>query len=108
MTELLDGVAIKVGRRDLIVPPLNLKAVRKVEKLLPVLEGRSGEASFLDAAVEVLTLAIQRNYPDMTREDVEECVDLGNLPRLIEAVMNVSGFGPKGQAAPENPAPSDP
>lgn len=96
MSELLDGVTIRLGRRDFVVPPLNLRAVRKVEKLLPVLEGRPGEVSFLDAAVEVLHLAILRNYPEVTRDEVEDMVDLGNLPRLIEAVMNVSGFGPKG------------
>lgn len=103
MTEaapLLDGVAVQLGRREFIVPPLNLRAVRKVIPLLPVLEGKSGEGSFLDAAVELLALAIQRNYPDITKDEIEELVDLGNLPRLVEAVMAVSGFGPKGKGEP--------
>ena len=108
MTDLLDGVTIKLGRRDFIIPPLNLKAVRKVEKLLPVLEGQAGEVSFLDAATEVLTLAVQRNYPEITREEIEDMVDLGNLPRLIAAVMAASGFGPKEQGLPEPALPSSP
>lgn len=101
--ELLDGVTIRLGRRDFIVPPLNLRGVRKIEPLLPVLSGQGGgEANFIDAAVQVLHLAMARNYPSITRDEIEDMVDLGNLPRLIEAVLSVSGFGPKGQGeAPE-------
>lgn len=102
--ELLDGVTVRLGRRDFVVPPLNLRAVRKIEPLLPALEGKSTELSFIDAAVEVLHLAIVRNYPEITKEEIEEVVDLGNLPGLISAVMAVSGFGPKGPGEAATPS----
>lgn len=106
MTEdLFDGVTIRLGRRDYVVPPLNLRAVKRIELLLPVLSGESGQqGTFIDAAIEVLHLALLRNYPDITKGEIEELVDLGNLPRLIGAVMAVSGFGPKGQGEAATPS----
>lgn len=92
--ELLDGVTLRVGRRDYVVPPLNLKGVKRVQALMPQLSNEADPGS-IDAAIEILQLAINRNYPDVTREQIEEDVDLGNLWLLVQATLSVAGFGPK-------------
>lgn len=92
--ELIDGVTLKVGRREFIVPPLNLKGVKRAQQLIPLLQDVTSTEG-VDAAIEVVWLALKRNYPDVTLEQLEEDVDLGNLLALTNAVLSVAGFTPK-------------
>lgn len=92
--ELLDGARLKIGRREYIVPPLNLRGVKRAQVLIPAL-AREGDPAAVDAAVEILHLAVARNYPEVTREQLEDEVDLGNLNQLVEAVLAIAGFHPK-------------
>lgn len=92
--ELLEGVKLKIGRREFIVPPLNLNGVKRAQVLLPTLNAESDPDS-IDAAVEILHLAIARNYPEVTREELYEDVDLGNLMSLVQATLAIAGFSPK-------------
>lgn len=91
--ELLDGVNLRIGRRDYIVPPLNLRGVKRAQALMSLLEGDGPDS--VDAALEVIQLAVNRNYPEVTREQLEEDIDLGNLANLVQAVLAVAGFRPK-------------
>lgn len=104
--ELIEGTPIKIGRREYVVPALNLKGVRRVQKLLPILEQPS-HPEFFDSALEMLVLAISRNYPDITREQLEEDVDLNSLDRLITATLGAFGFVPKakGETLEATPGP---
>ena len=42
--------------------------------------------------VDCLHGALVRNYPDMTRADVADLVDLGNMEEVMTAVMKRSGL----------------
>lgn len=108
MTELLDGVTVKIGRREFIVPPLNIKSLKRAAKLAPVMEG-GGEESF-DACVDVIHMAVVRNYPDVTRDELEEELDSTNLPTVVNAVLEASGYDPKAvaQAMAGSPAAGTP
>ena len=97
--DLLDGVTMRIGRLDYVVPPLNLRGVKRAQALAPQFEGE-GTAS-IDAGIEVIWLALMRNYPEVTREQLEEDIDLGNLEQLVHAVLKIAGFtGPKAMGAP--------
>ena len=63
----------------------------------------------LDKFVEMtdmVHLALKRNYPHITAEQVAEWVDLGNVQTLFEALVKTSGLvtsaepSPAGEAAP--------
>lgn len=91
--ELIDGALLRIGRRDYVVPPLNLRGVKRAQALMPLLTTDGPES--VDAALEVIELAVRRNYPDVTREQLEDEVDLGNLNQLVSAVLALAGFVPK-------------
>lgn len=97
MTELIDGVKVKIGRREFIVPPLNLRAVKRVGQLVPVMTAGDGSEASIDAAIEVILLAIQRNYPEVTREELEEELDLANLAPISLQIAEASGLVPKAE-----------
>jgi hypothetical protein len=41
---------------------------------------------------EIVAAALQRNYPDMTAETVENLLDLGNAGAVLNAVLTGSGL----------------
>ena len=100
-----DGELLKVGDREFVVPPLNWRRIRKI---LPILERMKDIAgggglriteSMLDDSITVIQEAVSRNYPEITRDELEDLVDLGNAPTLIMAVMGLSGLL-QGEPAP--------
>ena len=46
----------------------------------------------MDAVIDVVHAALTRNYPEFTRESVEEVLDLGNAGDVIKAIMGTSGL----------------
>ena len=100
---MIDGVKIAMGRVENIVPPLSLKQVRNLSvKLAAITAGTTGEEAQIDAAVDIIHAALTRNYASLTRDQVETDVDLGNIAKLIKAVMGQSGLSSdtKGEGTP--------
>lgn len=94
---MIDGTEIKMGGETYIVPPLNFKRLRKIQPLLSKLSTSTPGAADLtdaqfDAAVEIVHVALTRNYPDLERDKVEELLDLRNLPVVMAAIMGQSGL----------------
>jgi hypothetical protein len=94
MSEIMPGVQIAIGDRKYIVPPLTLGQIRR---LAPELNRIGDRVSMLDgevigAIVKVVTAALQRNYPDLTEEAVEEMLDMANAPAVFLAVLTGSGL----------------
>jgi hypothetical protein len=95
-----DGVSLRLGGRDWIVPPLNL---RQLKQLTPALHrlgaaGQSlGEAE-IDDIVRIIHAALSRNYPEATEAELAEMLDLGNAATAVRAVAGVSGLVPAGES----------
>lgn len=93
---MIDGVKIEMGGQEWIVPPINLKGIRKIQPLLPHLEKLKFDTDEgVNAVVQVVQVALSRNYPEVTAEQIEDMVDMDNLPKIVQAIMNVSGLVPK-------------
>lgn len=80
------------GGRKYLVPPLTLGALELYQQRLGQLATQSvtdpvAVATIIDAA----HIAMRRNYPDLTREQVGELIDLGNMLDLYTVLMDVSG-----------------
>ena len=96
-----DGVAVRIGDRDWIVPALSFRQLRRLQPSFQTL-GRIGpamDAAQIDAVVEIAQAALSRNYPEITREQTEEMLDLGNARAVLGAIAGVSGLQPAGEAA---------
>lgn len=95
-TPQFEGEVHRLGGQDYTVPPLNW---RRIRELLPVLQkiklGQPGlelTGEMLDDYLTVIFAALSRNYPAMTKDELEDILDLGNAPRLFLAVMGMSGL----------------
>jgi len=93
----LDGVSIKLGNQEFIVPPLSLKSLRQLSDKLNSLQSLNGLPSNeqISVMVEVIHHAIRRNYPDLSQEALEDILDLGNIQMVFPAIMSASGLDQK-------------
>jgi hypothetical protein len=98
---MIPGVTIAMGGRDWLVPPLTLGQLRRLMpkvRQLTEIGARIGEEQ-IGVLIELVTAALQRNYPDTTENEVESLLDLGNAANVLNIILTGSGLKPKGEAA---------
>ena len=104
---MIPGVSVAMGGEDWVVPPLTLGQLRRlmpqVRQLTEI--GSSMGEQQIAVLVDIVTAALQRNYPEMTPGKVENLLDLGNASAVLNAVLTGSGLKPGGAPAGEPPAP---
>jgi hypothetical protein len=62
-------------------------------------EGEVPFGDYVKASSTVLFALMQRNYPDMTRDQFNDLIDLPMLRPIMNGMMQVSGYGPRPLAA---------
>ena len=83
-----------MGGREWTVPPLTLGELRRLMpkvRELSEIGAQMGETQ-IGVLVEIVAAALQRNYPDITAETVENLLDLGNAGLVLNAVLTGSGL----------------
>jgi hypothetical protein len=103
---MIPGVAVAMGGQDWIVPPLTLGQLRRLMpkvRQLTEIGAAMGEAQ-INVLIDIVTAALQRNYPETTPDGVEDLLDLGNASAVLNAVLTGSGLKPSGAAMGEAPA----
>ena len=104
---MIPGLVVAMGGQDWIVPPLTLGQLRRLMpkvRQLTEIGASMGEAQ-ITVLIDIVAAALQRNYPEMTPEKVENLLDLGNAGVVLNAVLIGSGLKPGGAAMREAPAP---
>jgi len=104
---MIPGVAVGMGGQDWIVPPLTLGQLRRLlpkVRQLTEIGASMGEAE-IGVLIDIVTVALQRNYPDITSDKIENVLDLGNAGAVLNAVLTGSGLEPGVAAVGESAAP---
>lgn len=86
------GIPMDVGGVSYIVPPVSLAFIEDNDSAIKSFTGAANDASQVTFALNMIHAAISRNHPEVTRSELREVVDVGNMAELIEAVMDVSGL----------------
>ena len=87
---MLEGVKVELNGREFIAPPVNLAFVRAHSDFF---EGRkSPTLAFMSDAIFA---SLKRNYPDLTQDELEDVLDVGNMKQAFNAVMGTSGVEEK-------------
>lgn len=91
---LIPGIEIEICGRTWTVPPLTLGQIRRMWPELSTLktDRLMADPGVITSVVKFVTAALQRNYPDLTEEQVEEMLDIANAPAVFMAVMTGSGL----------------
>ena len=91
---LIEGVKITLGGREFVAPPLNFKALRKLTPQFSALAtmGAVPSDDQIDVVIDIVLAALNRNYPGLTRDELEDCLDLANLSLALQAILGASGL----------------
>lgn len=94
ITELYEGVNVKIKGTEYIVPGLSLGQVEQfADKLQNLVDnGDALSKEMIQTVAEVSHAALSRNYPEMSLDMVKEMLDLRNMKEVLDAVMGSSGF----------------
>jgi len=106
----LGGQWIQLGPKEYKCPPLNFKALRTlIPRLadLKQLEAGKPTAEQMDIVVELVHAALLRHYPQLSKDEVSEYVDIGNFMKITTAVLGGSGLV-KGALSLGEPVPEVP
>lgn len=85
---MISGIAIQLGDRDYVLPPMTLGAVERYQRHLKESEGKSSVTMTIDC----LHSALLRNYPDLPREVIADNVDLAMMNHYVALTMDSSGM----------------
>jgi len=88
------GTWVPMGAEEYLIPPLAFGSIKYIQSNMATLQGIKDlpNEKQMDVVAEVVLLALQRNYPDMTLEQVRDNLDLGNFSRVFEAVLGSAGY----------------
>lgn len=104
----LPGIAVELDGREYVIPPVSIGALMQVQsKLESISAGNIMSAENMDTIITVAHAAIRRNYPEVTREQLLEMIDIGNLKDVFNAVVDVSGLRRKAKDAEGKIQPRD-
>lgn len=87
------GILFELGGKTWVLPPITLGKLEQLQDRLGKLTkaGALGPES-VKTMLDAVHASMQRNYPEITREEVGELVDVGCMQEVFEAVMDVSGL----------------
>lgn len=105
---MIPGVELDFGGgRVYLVPPLSLGALEVLQERLIALPTLSAtDLVAVRTVIEATHVALRRNYPEITREEVAEMVDVSNMGDVYECLMDVAGVKRKSQQRGNAPAES--
>ena len=88
---MIKGLEYNFGDKTLIIPPLTLGAVELFEEDFANFTNYTPvqQAKFV---IKIVHEALKRNYPEITREEVAELIDFGNMAEVMNSVCNLSGL----------------
>jgi hypothetical protein len=91
-----EGVRITLGSDQYVVPPLTLKQLRELGSEITSISELAASTSLtqerMQPVMRVCLAALNRNYPELTMEALEELVDMRTVTKLVRSVLGVSGL----------------
>lgn len=85
------GIPFNFDGRTLVIPPLSLKAIKQLQGRLSDLDERNISPEYIGTVIDAVHAALQRNYPEMKREDVAGLLDIQNMQEVMACVFDVGG-----------------
>lgn len=99
MTVRIKGVTVELNGTEYVIPPIALGALEQLQSDIGAFDGNVQDAKQISTVIDCAYAAMRRNYPDMTRGEVADLIDIGNMNEVFAAVMDVSGLKRKEQEA---------
>jgi hypothetical protein len=88
----IKGITFNLAGDDYEIPPLSLGDLERLQDKIAAVKEGSMDVGTVSTILDATHAALRRNYPDVTREQVADMVDVSNMADVFRAVMDVSGL----------------
>jgi hypothetical protein len=92
---MLDGIVVVIGEKEYTIPVLNFKSIREMVKLTERMSAAQSIEERLGTMSDIVLNGLKRNYPELTKEEIEEQLDLDNFERICGIVAEQAGLKKK-------------
>ena len=106
-TVKVKGVPFQFGGVTLVIPPLSLGSVEQLQDRLSAMDEDLSSPEYVGTVIDTVHAALSRNYPDMTRAEVADLIDLENMQEVMLCAMDVAGLKRKALEAEQGDAPGE-
>lgn len=88
------GIWVVLGGSEYQIPPLNFGAIQALQDKMKTIQGMSGVPTpeQMRVVAEVVQMAMKRNYPEITVDEIVDVLDLGNFRQVFDALLGMSGY----------------
>ena len=90
------GAWVQIGDKEYKVAPLNFKSLRtlagEIGKLQQMKGGGMPDAEQMGILCRLAHASLQRNYPEMSEDEVADNLDFSNFGTVLKAVMGQAGL----------------
>jgi hypothetical protein len=80
------------NEETLIIPPIAIGPLHQLQSGIAEFNGNAMDLKQLGTVIDVAHAALQRNYPNLSREEVGNLVDVSNMAEVFECAMDMSGM----------------
>ena len=87
----IKGVPFDFGAETLIIPPLSLGSFEQLQERLTETHENAISPAYIALVVDTAHAALRRNYPELTRAQVSDMIDVANMQDVMACCMDVSG-----------------
>jgi len=94
MPPKIPGIELDFGGGQIrLVPPLALGDLELLQDRIQAMQaaGSAVNKESIGTVIDATHAALKRNYPEVTREEVGELVDVGNMFEVMQALLDVAG-----------------
>jgi hypothetical protein len=100
--KMIDGPKLQLGGREFTVAPATIGAIKR--QMIGYRDHPVGDPARFDVSMQFILETLKRNHPDVDMTFLEEHLDSRNMMAVMNVIQESSGFEPKKDEAPGEPA----
>lgn len=89
------GYELELGGTKYVFPPLSLGAIEMLQEKITEVTVNAASGNMLTqigSIIDISLASLKRNYPEITREQVADMIDISNIESIFVNIMSTSGM----------------
>lgn len=87
---MIGGITVNIAGKEFVVPPANLRAVKGWMHAQKTVQ--PGTIEYVEEMTKFVLAVLNRNYPELTLEQLDEILDQHALATLMRTVAEAGGL----------------
>lgn len=86
------GYAVSLGGKEYVFAALSLGSVEMLQDKISAVTAGGDVMKQIGSIIDISHASLKRNYPEITREEVADLIDISNIEGIFLNIMSTSGM----------------